>query len=187
MQCFEERRESAATPVLEPCRDDALVLSRGLGHLSAFIDRMRDGLFDVDMLAGLAGPDGQQRVPVVGRGRDDCIDVLAVEHGPQVGCRERVGELIGLAAKVLLVGVTQAGDGDVFQTRERAEQALAASAQSNERNADFVIRSEHLCGRAKRQGTGTDSCGLHQGSSCIACLHEGFLPGKCQSSLISRM
>ena len=60
--------------------DDALVLVRGLDALAAFPDLVADRLFDVDVLAGLAGPDGDERVPVVGRGGGDGVDFLVVEE-----------------------------------------------------------------------------------------------------------
>jgi len=36
------------------------------------------------MFAGLEGPDGGERVPVVGRGDDDRIDVAVVEDAPTI-------------------------------------------------------------------------------------------------------
>ena len=46
--------------------DHAIVLARGLHHFAAFLDRVRDGLLHVDILARLASPYSQERVPVVG-------------------------------------------------------------------------------------------------------------------------
>ena len=54
--------------------------SRRLDHLAAFGDRQRQRLLAVHVLARLAGVDRHQRVPVVGRGDDDGVDVLAVEQ-----------------------------------------------------------------------------------------------------------
>src|SRR5262249_40627158 len=42
---------------LRPGLDDALVLARRLDHAPALDDVVRDRLLDVDVLAGLAGPD----------------------------------------------------------------------------------------------------------------------------------
>ena len=64
--------------------DDAVVLARGLDHPPPFDDVVAGRLLDVDVLAGLAGQDGQQRVPVVGRGDRDGVDRLVVEQPPKV-------------------------------------------------------------------------------------------------------
>src|SRR5262249_37654968 len=44
-----------------------------------------DGLFDINVLAGLEGPDGRQGVPVVGRGDADGVDGLVLEDLAKVG------------------------------------------------------------------------------------------------------
>ena len=54
--------------------------ARRIEHPLAFAEGMRQGLLDVDILAGGARHDGHQRVPVVGRRDDDGVDVGSVEH-----------------------------------------------------------------------------------------------------------
>src|SRR5690606_17182003 len=49
--------------------DDPVVLAGGVDELAPLPHVVGAGLLDVDVLAGLAGPDGRQRVPVV-RGGD---------------------------------------------------------------------------------------------------------------------
>jgi hypothetical protein len=44
---------------------DPAVLASRLDHLAAFPKVVRDRLFDVDILSGLAGPNRDQRVSVV--------------------------------------------------------------------------------------------------------------------------
>src|SRR5262249_29037586 len=54
-----------------PLRADlhhALVFAGRLDHAPALNQVVGDGLFDVDVFAGLTGPDGGQGVPVIGRG-----------------------------------------------------------------------------------------------------------------------
>ena len=43
-------------------------------------DRQRQWLLQVDVLAGLGGVDADQRPPVVGRGRGDGVDILALQQ-----------------------------------------------------------------------------------------------------------
>jgi hypothetical protein len=58
-----------------------------LDHLPPFPDVVGRRLLDVDVLAGLAGQDGGQRVPVVGRDDRHGVDGLVVEHTVQVPLR----------------------------------------------------------------------------------------------------
>ena len=76
-------------PLLAADLEDALVLARRLDHQPAFADREAHRLLGIDVLAGLAGVDADQRPPVVGRGRDDGVDVLAVEQLAIVLVRRR--------------------------------------------------------------------------------------------------
>jgi hypothetical protein len=59
---------------------DPIAPARRLDHPPAFDDVVADGFLDVDILAGLAGQDGHQRVPVVGRRDRHRIDVAVVER-----------------------------------------------------------------------------------------------------------
>src|SRR5438105_828616 len=59
-------------------------MPRRVNNASAFPDVMADGLFDIDVLARLHGPDGGQGVPVVWRGDADGVDALVVHDAPQI-------------------------------------------------------------------------------------------------------
>src|SRR5436309_11266272 len=54
---------------------------------------VRHRLLDVNVLAGLAGPDRGQRVPMVGRGDADDVDLLVLEDPAQVGLAARLDAL----------------------------------------------------------------------------------------------
>ena len=79
----------------------AMVFAHGLDHHSPLADRMAQGLFAVHVLARLAGMDAGQVVPVLRRGIDDDVHVLAVQ--------QRAVVLVGLAAIILgpLLGTLQ--------------------------------------------------------------------------------
>ena len=64
--------------------DDPLVLPRGLDHRPALGDRHREWLLDIYVLACLAGGDHLDRVPVVGRGDHDSVDILAIEDRAEI-------------------------------------------------------------------------------------------------------
>ena len=87
---------------------------------------------------------------MVGRGDDDGVDVLVVEHAPQVldetGLEGRHGlEDVGVVdAGVGEVGVDVAErlDLDVLELREAALQRVALAADADIRDDDLVVRAE---------------------------------------------
>ena len=58
---------------------DPLVLAGGLDALAALEDIVAARLLHVHVLAGLAGPDRDQRVPVVAGGHRDRVEVLVFQ------------------------------------------------------------------------------------------------------------
>ena len=56
-----------------------------IGETAALGDRHRAGLLAIDVLSGLRGHDGQQRVPAIARGDQDGIDVLPLPQVVHVG------------------------------------------------------------------------------------------------------
>src|SRR5439155_5651944 len=63
---------------------DFVVMPGRFDQASAFPDVVAHRLFDVDMLAGLHGPDRGEGVPVVGRGDGDGGNLLGVREGAKV-------------------------------------------------------------------------------------------------------
>ena len=59
---------------------DALVLARRGQHRLPFGDVHADRLLNVDVGAGLRRLDHRQRVPVIGRGDEDDVEILLREH-----------------------------------------------------------------------------------------------------------
>ena len=64
--------------------DDAIVLLGRLDQIPAFSDEVAQRLFDVDVLAGLAGGDGDRHVPVGLRRHDHRVDALVGEQFSKV-------------------------------------------------------------------------------------------------------
>jgi hypothetical protein len=62
-----------------PTARRVVLVGRG-HHLLALPAAVVRRFFDVHVLARLAGPDGRQRVPVVGRRADDRIDRLVIQR-----------------------------------------------------------------------------------------------------------
>src|SRR6185503_8637115 len=66
-------------PLLGAVLDETAVFARRLNAAASLDECMAEGFLDVDIFARLAGPNGQERMPVVGRSNRDYIEVLVGE------------------------------------------------------------------------------------------------------------
>ena len=136
---LDEVRRAAA---LRADLHDALVLAGGgqhglaLGHVDA------DRLLHVDVGPGLDGGDHRQGVPVVGRGDQDDVEVLLLEHLAVVGVGARLllrglpaGDHVGGLGQHLLVDVAQRDDLDRRDLDEPEQVALAVPAAADQADA----------------------------------------------------
>src|SRR5690606_34634690 len=117
------------------------------------------GLLDIDVLAGLAGPDGRQRMPMVRGGDGDGIDILVVEDGAHVLddfdlFAVSLFELSGALPANLQVGVDERGDFNVFERLQAPDVVLPAAIDAEHGNADGLIGAEGAGGRQSRSGGG---------------------------------
>ena len=124
---------------------DALVLESRGHHGTPFADGIGEGLLDEDVLAGLAGMNGGQRVPVIGRGHHHGIEIFALQE------LSEIVELLGLVALRLLDGrgcgfemrlveIADRGGNHVGMAHEFVEARSALAAQADEADLDFVAR-----------------------------------------------
>jgi len=123
---------------------DAAVPVCGLDHGPALAHGERQRLVAEHILAGLAGVDRLEGVPVVGRGDHHGVHVLSVEQLAVVAAR---GPLLALG-RCLHV----ADRHDLGVRGEVGEDVLAAGAQADISDADPVI------GARRRQGRLGDEC-----------------------------
>ena len=129
--------------------DDAVVRRAAFDHHAAFADRQRERLLDVDVLAGLAGHDRRQRMPVIGRADDDGIDVVAVEHAAEVprGELRRLVELLCdavLRLRHLLVVDVAERDALRAESKHVAKVAGALAAAADQADSHAAVRAGHL-------------------------------------------
>src|SRR5262249_48693027 len=122
---------------------DAIVLARGGDHGAAFADRVGERLLDEDVLAGAAGGDGGQGVPVVGRGDHDGVDIFDIEQLAEIvefGGRLplRFGYDIGGAIDVGAVNVADGGGSNVRLFEKLVEARRALPADPEEAHAGAV-------------------------------------------------
>ncbi len=66
----------APTALLHAALEDLLAGADGSGEGGAFLESVRDWLFEIDVFAGCDGVDSHADVPVVGRGDEDGVELL---------------------------------------------------------------------------------------------------------------
>ena len=147
---------------------DAMVLLGGLNHGAAFTDGVRQRLLNVHILAGLAGVDRGQGMPVLVGRHDHRLDVLDLEQFAVV--MERLDLLaagqFASCRRPRVVHVRDGNDAHARQLLEARQQVRAAPAAANQAYVDCVVGAG-LRARARRKGlTARPSCGnRRRGSS----------------------
>jgi len=123
---------------------------------------VRGGLLDEDVLAGLAGPDAYEGVPVVGGGIDDYVDILVVEQLPDIS--EDIDFFVSLVAffddgvEIGGIDVAEGDDSNAGHLSEGFEVAPALApdfderAQADHSDANVVIGTQD-------SGMGQGDCG----------------------------
>src|SRR5882724_5364532 len=86
----------AAAP-LRTHLNDTVVLPAGFQHRPAFIDGFGEGFFDINILARLTRQHGRQRVPMIGGGNQNHVDIPAIQNAPEVFDRVRLLAPLALA------------------------------------------------------------------------------------------
>ena len=112
---------------------------------------MDHGLFAVDIFAGFHGVDSGLFVPVVGRGDDHGVNIVAGEDLVVVAGREDVAAPdLFRVFKAAVVTVRGGNELDAGNLNGRARVALALTACADKRNLDMVVGGDGLGGRGLR-------------------------------------
>jgi hypothetical protein len=178
--------EVRAGALLGPHLDDAVVPARGVDHQASIPDMVRDGFLDVDVLAGVAGVDAHDRVPVFRRRDDDGVEVPVLEQTPVVGYRLRppVGQGDG-ALHRRLRHVAHGHDVGVRVAQELPQVDRPEIADPDHADADPIARrraTSAVCrGGAGLAGGGREriagyQAGQHGRLEKISPLHSASLP-----------
>ena len=126
-------------PLLRAHLEDAAGSLHRLADHAALVDRQRQRLFAVHVLAGRQRVDGDLDVPVVGRADGDRLHVLAVEHLAVVLIDLALAADIFDLGEVVGVAQVDVGAGDrVAQPRGLAADVGAASADADGGHDEFV-------------------------------------------------
>ena len=140
----------AALPL--PALHDPAVVAGGGGHDLALVDRVGQRLLDVDVLAGGAGVDQLQAVPVVGGADDHRVEVVVLEQGPVVGVEGRPLaahrlEVAGPALEHARVDVAQGRAFDPRLAQQRADVREPHAVDADGADHDPIARGGRLPAR----------------------------------------
>ena len=160
VQVLVEGPQARVRTVLKTGTDDAAVLAGRLDHLAPLPDVVRHGLLDVDVLARLTGPYGQEGVPVVGGRRHDDVNVAAVHDAPHVGRSEDARPLRRLPLQDLLVRVAEGCDPHPLDLLERPQQGCTPASETDHGYSDVVVRPEDSRVRSERDSADAVESGL---------------------------
>ncbi len=137
------RRRSMLRAVL----DDAVVLPGCLDHLPPLDDVVAERLFDVDILARLAGEHGGNGVPVIRRGDQHGMDVLPIQRPAEILVALRLRGGKRARARLGDRGVRDIADGHEGNVRHFGhvprDQASTAST-ADERDVHSIVRAENV-------------------------------------------
>ena len=145
-QEFDGALEVRRAPVLRAHLADPLVFAHRISDPLSIVDRLRQRLFDVDIFPRLARQDSDPRVPVVGGGDEDGVDVLVVEHPLELfGGSGRLA-LSLLEFRVDLVQnrpVNVAKSFELGTVSDRAESVISSLiSTANQRHHDLIVGAE---------------------------------------------
>jgi hypothetical protein len=137
-----------AAAALRAMLHHAVVLLGRLDALAALEDVVADGLFDIDVFTRLAGPNGNQRMPVVARGDGNGVEFLVVERLPNVlrGLGHGLlpaGDRFCGASHLGCVWIDQIRDLDFFLAGPGGHVISAAAAGAGDADADRVVGADH--------------------------------------------
>src|SRR5262249_41928365 len=130
---------------------DDVVPPRQLDGVAALVDVVAARLLDVDVLVGLARPDRHERVPVVGRGDRDGVEVPVFQGGAHVldGARHVAAACLhglGPGGEGARVGVDQIYHPDVLHAGEGVDVGAAAAVQAGDADAQRLVGADDLGG-----------------------------------------
>src|SRR5262249_27382529 len=125
----------------------------GFDRDAAFVDIVAARFLDVDILARLAGPNGHQGVPVVGRGDGDGVEGFILQCLADVLDHLRVlaaraSDLLESPTIGACVGVDEVGDLHAFHARARPlfDVFATPAVQTGDADVDGVVGTEDAAG-----------------------------------------
>src|SRR5438128_10810231 len=110
------------------------MFARRFDQLPAFPNIVANRLFDIDVLAGLNGPNRAEGMPMVGRGKSNHINVLVLEQLADVGITFELGAMVAgslyRAIQDMLIDIAQRHQPGAFDARQLFDVVLAATVEA---------------------------------------------------------
>lgn len=158
---------------LESVGDGDAVVGLAEGEFFPFPDVMRDGLFDVDVLASSGCAEGDEGVGVIAGGDADGIDLGVLADFTVVGVGLEAGELVAFfefgLSSVELVGVdiTEADEARFFMRNDAVDMSRASAFDADDDDAELAI-----CTRGAGMGSeeGKGAC-VEGGAEEVTAVH----------------
>ena len=138
-----------ARPLLGTDLTDPVVAPGCIHHGAAFLDVVAERFLAVDILAGHAGADKRDGVPVVGRADDHRVHVVPLENRVKVNGRRGLLavlflDLVSGPVHVPLVHVAKSSDRDLRRTHEDVQVVATLAAAADERNPNGLAGGDRL-------------------------------------------
>jgi len=151
----EETSPASATVGDHRLRVDLPGFRGSLDELLPFPPIVRAGFFDVDVLTGLAAPNGHQRMPVIGSGDGDGVNRFVVEELANVSVGFGLGEALFLDLLQSLIeyggiDVAERGDLCVWIPRQLLDVVIASAMQANDGDLHAVVGTEDALWRGDK-------------------------------------
>src|ERR1051326_6311183 len=139
---------------LAPMLANSVVLLHRPHELTPFKPVVRARLLHVNIFAGLAGPDRHQRVPVIGRGNGNGIDLLVFQKPANVAVRFRPSQahLFRVAETLVqyaLVDIAHASDFGPRNVGKALEMIVAAASKSTNCQSHPVVGAKYSASQGK--------------------------------------
>jgi hypothetical protein len=136
------------TAALGAVLHDASVFAGGFDQDATFFDVVAEGFFDINILAGLAGPDRHQRMPVVRRGDAEHVEVFVFESLADILNTNRRTPLLFLDTAEVFgegsgIGIDQVSNLDARQSQKSADVSTTATVQPGNSDTHSVIGAQH--------------------------------------------
>src|SRR5688572_4288674 len=121
------------------------ISANGIPNCYRLVDRMRERLFAINMLAALHRVDGNPAVPVVRGGDQHSLNILSFEQLAVIQIAFGLGDVL-CTRQPALVHIADRYDLDVFRVAPLNEVAYvtgAHSAAANHADADTIVGTQH--------------------------------------------
>lgn len=165
------------TALLRADLADDVVFARGFHDLVAFPLAVREGFFDVNVLAGLHRPDARQAVPVVTRGNVNGVDGGIVEDFAHVAVADGTRYAGRGRCENIFVHVRECAEVHVAHLAVAVQMVAAAPADADPGDVDFFIGSNSglNCGSGEQRG---ECSGGKRNADELTTIHgtHGFFP-----------